>query len=72
MNRKILALIIEDGGEIPVNMFCSISELLSKIARHNVETIVCGEMISGKLSWEKQFTAVDVMPSSMMAKEGVK
>lgn len=63
---QILRLIYEDG-DIHAGNFVNLptSNLVSVLRFSKVETIVVGEVDSdGKVIWEKQFSAVTVMPSS--------
>lgn len=41
----------------------SAQSIIRAIQRNEVETIVAGDISNGKVAWEKQFNACDVMPS---------
>lgn len=61
----ILTLIDEDGEEESFAERDPLRSLVAHLKQHDVETIVVGEIDGdGNVIWEKQFSAVTVMPSS--------
>lgn len=60
----ILKLIDADGQEENFGMRDLLASVVSHLKLNDVETIVVGEVDGeGKVIWEKQFSAVTVMPT---------
>ena len=66
----VLQLLTEDGHKISFMPFDTIRQLATAIDFNAVDTIVVGELDAGtgKVAWEKQFSAVTVMPSEFGAR----
>jgi hypothetical protein len=60
----ILILVMEDGTTRQMKTENSIATLIRAVEKSAVETIVFGDVGGGVVHWEKQFKAVDVMPTS--------
>lgn len=60
----VFILIMEDGTQKEFGIGNSVQLLIRVIERDDVERIVVGNVVNGKVKWEKQFEAVTVMPSS--------
>lgn len=60
----ILMLKLEDGSTEEINTDLPTRHVLRLIGKWPVETIIVSDIDDGgKVLWEKQFQAVDVMPS---------
>lgn len=61
-----MILILLDSNKREIRRFGigdSAQSLIRVIQQNDVETIVAGDISDGKVLWEKQFNACDVMPS---------
>ena len=60
----ILLLVYEDGTKDQFGIGDSVQSVIRAIYRHDVQTVVVGEVAKdGAVVWEKQFSAMTVMPT---------
>jgi len=57
-------LIMEDGSKLSFDRGDSFYRILTAIRDNKVKAIVCGDVLDKQVVWEKQFTAVDILPES--------
>jgi hypothetical protein len=65
----MLALILEDGSSRKIDETRSIATLVNVLRYSDVEVVVVGEVSNGRVLWERQFSAITVMPKSFGGKE---
>jgi len=58
----ILLLVYEDGTKDQFGIGDSVQSVIRAVQRHEVSTIVIGDVQGKKVLWEKHFSVATVMP----------